>query len=292
MTIVIDTWEQDRLADLVELAHAAFPAEELTADELLCCTFADGPTDAARPRSAIVLGSNDGDAAIAAILRDSTRGPIAHVQFVAVHPGARRQGLGRALLVAMEDWAREQEANELALGAAAPFYLWPGVDVRWTPALCLAEAADFGVRGAELNLSCPTTFRAEAPDGVEIRRATGESDAQATVAFAELACPSWVPELERSLDHASAFGAFVDDTAVAFACHSVNRMGWIGPMAVDPAHGGRGIGSALLGEVCRDLMVAGYRTAEIAWVGPVSFYAKAAGASVSRVFRTFAKTLQ
>jgi hypothetical protein len=33
-------------------------------------------------------------------------------------------------------------------------------------------------------------------------------------------------------------------------------------------------------------MVAGHRDAEIAWVGPVAFYAKAAGAAVSRVFRT------
>ena len=42
------------------------------------------------------------------------------------------------------------------------------------------------------------------------------------------------------------------------------------------------MGSALLGAVCRDLDVAGYDEAEIAWVGPDVFYEKAAGTSVSR----------
>ena len=39
-----------------------------------------------------------------------------------------------------------------------------------------------------------------------------------------------------------------------------------------------------------DLMVAGHREAEISWVGPVRFYAKA-GATVSRVFRSQSKRL-
>jgi hypothetical protein len=52
-----------------------------------------------------------------------------------------------------------------------------------------------------------------------------------------------------------------------------------------------GTGAALLSELCRDLMVAGYPDAEIAWVGPVSFYARTAGARVSRVFRTVVRDL-
>lgn len=60
-------------------------------------------------------------------------------------------------------------------------------------------------------------------------------------------------------------------------------------MATDPEAQGRGIGAALLGELCRDLMVAGRSDAEICWVGPVSFYAKTAGAAVSRIFRVYRK---
>jgi hypothetical protein len=46
------------------------------------------------------------------------------------------------------------------------------------------------------------------------------------------------------------------------------------------------VGSALLSAACKDLRAAGHADAEIAWVGPVGFYANAAGASVSRTFRT------
>ena len=44
--------------------------------------------------------------------------------------------------------------------------------------------------------------------------------------------------------------------------------------------------AALLSQVCRDLMIADFDAAEISWVGPVGFYANAAGASVSRSFRS------
>jgi hypothetical protein len=47
----------------------------------------------------------------------------------------------------------------------------------------------------------------------------------------------------------------------------------------------------LLGAVCRDLQLAEFDRAEIAWVGPVGFYAKTAGAEVSRTFRTFSRRL-
>jgi predicted N-acetyltransferase YhbS len=65
----------------------------------------------------------------------------------------------------------------------------------------------------------------------------------------------------------------------------VNRHGWIGPMATDPERRRAGVGRALLGALCADLAAQRLAEAEIAWVGPIGFYAKA-GARVSRVFRT------
>ena len=57
-------------------------------------------------------------------------------------------------------------------------------------------------------------------------------------------------------------------------------------MATDPQQRGRGIGHAVLGELCADIAaVHDLAETEISWVGPVAFYAKA-GARVSRVFRT------
>ena len=55
-------------------------------------------------------------------------------------------------------------------------------------------------------------------------------------------------------------------------------------MATDPGRQHAGVGRSLLGEVCASLSDAGHTEADIAWVGPIGFYAKA-GAVVSRVFR-------
>jgi mycothiol synthase len=73
---------------------------------------------------------------------------------------------------------------------------------------------------------------------------------------------------------------------IGFACHSVNRAGWVGPIGVDPAHQRGGVGAAMLSALCTDLQAAGHADAEIAWIGPIGFYAKTAGAAVSRAFVT------
>jgi predicted N-acetyltransferase YhbS len=61
-------------------------------------------------------------------------------------------------------------------------------------------------------------------------------------------------------------------------------------MATDPERQRSGVGRALLGAVCASLAAAGHAEADIAWVGPIGFYAKA-GAAVSRVFRNAKLTL-
>jgi GNAT superfamily N-acetyltransferase len=154
--------------------------------------------------------------------------------------------------------------------------------------LCLAEARGFESFACELNMGIPTTFRAEPPERVELRRVLEPDDDDAVVAFIDGIWPWWVPEASRGIEQGGCFGAWRDDTVVGFACHSVNRTAWIGPMGTDPSGRGGGVGHALLGQLCRDLMVAHHTAAEICWVGPVRFYAKA-GAAVSRTFRLYRK---
>jgi GNAT superfamily N-acetyltransferase len=215
---------------------------------------------------------------------------VGWVKLLAVQPDARRCGHGRALLAAAESWAFDAGATEMQLGGSAPFYFWPGVPGDALEMLCLAEAARYDAIGGELNMSIPTTFRAPVPEGVEIRRVVDEVDAQTVVAFTNGRWPSWVDELRRGIEQGGCHAAIDDhDRAVlGFACHSVNRAGWIGPMGTDPERRGRGVGHALLSALCTDLMTANLRDAEIAWVGPVRFYAKA-GARVSRMFRLYRK---
>ncbi len=212
---------------------------------------------------------------------------MGHVRFVAVHPDHRRRGLGRALLGAAEEWVDSQGGGEVRAGGEAPFYLWPGVDVARTGALCLFEAAGYHDDGAVLNLSCPSSFRADPPEGVVLRRVP---DRAASAGVAELVArhwPHWRPELERAVDRGGCVAAVAaeDGRVLGFGCHSVNRAGWVGPIGTDPEAGGTGVGSAVLGSLCGELEAAGHARAEISWVGPIGFYVRAAGASVSRVFQ-------
>lgn len=272
--MTLEEWGRGRLADLVAITDAVLPGEKLTPDELEACCWDD---------PGAVLGTAGDEGAVSA----AVHGDVGWVKLVAVMPSSQGTGLGRALLTGAQDWCFDHDAREVHLGDAAPFYLWPGVDVRFTRMLCLAESLGYEALGANLNMSCPTTFRSKPPDGVTVERVLGDELASAALAFAERAYPWWVAELQRAIDHASAFAGCTDGgDVVGFACHSVNRAGWVGPMATDPASQHRGVGGALLGELCRDLMVAGFPDAEIAWVGPVGFYARTAGAAVSRVFRT------
>ncbi len=270
-----------QVGDLFALVDEALPRERLTADELLAVCFDD---------PGVVLWLPDGSGAVSAVTRSYGDFTIGWTRLIAVAPDARRHGRGRALLAAAEDWAYAQGASEVHLGESAPFYFWPGVPGDAMEMLCLAEAARYDATGGELNMSIPTTYRAPVPDGVVLRRVVDDADAAVVTAFTELHWPHWVPELRRGIEQGGCHAAFDhrDRAVLGFACHSVNRAGWVGPMGTDSARRGRGVGHALLSALCVDLMTANFRDAEISWVGPVRFYAKA-GARVSRMFRLYRK---
>ena len=269
-------WTRDDADFLLALTDLALPGERLSHDELVTCCFEDDDPS-------VVLAADGGEGAAAVVVR----GERAHLQLLAVEPKAQSTGLGRALLAAAEEWAFDEAgATSIWAGAAAPFYLWPGVDVQWTRALVLLEAAGWADRGAVMNMSCPTTVRVPVPPGVAVRRALDDTDVAAARKLCRRHWTGWDAEVERGAEHGACFVALADDTCIGFACHSVNRVGWIGPMATDPTSRHRGVGGAMLGALLADLRAPSLPDAQICWVGPVGFYARVAGASVSRVFRT------
>jgi GNAT superfamily N-acetyltransferase len=281
----VDEWGRERGTQLTDLVDAALPGEDLSTDELVACCWDD---------PGVVLGDADGLGAVSACTRRHGDRTIGFVKLVAVDPDARRAGRGRALLAAAEQWAWDNDAAEVRVGAAAPFYLWPGCDVQHLAALCLFEAAGYWAVGAEVNMRVATSFRAEPPPGVTLVRALDDDVVAAMVALVRAHWPEWEAEAMRAVEHGCCHVAFradadVEGGALGFACHSVNRAGWIGPMATDPTDQRGGVGTALLSRLCTDLRIAEMPHAEVAWVGPVSFYAKAAGASVSRVFRSLVR---
>jgi GNAT superfamily N-acetyltransferase len=283
-------WARDQAGRLTGLVGDCLPGEQLTEDELVACCWDD---------PGVVLALDDGSAAVAAVARGAT----AFVRLLVVAPHARRLGHGRALVAEAEQWARAAGCRAMVPGPSAPFYLWPGVDVHATGALCLFESFGFQPRGCEVNMSFPTRHRAAVPPGVTLRRALEEDDVAAGLAFVGRHWPNWVAECRRAVEHGAchlawdgAEGGGIGDgngrgrgEVVGFGCHSVNRLGWLGPMGTDPVRRHGGLGNALLGAIATDLMAAGLESVEVAWVGPVGFYANAAGATVSRTFRTLVK---
>ena len=262
---------------LAALCAAALPAESLSVDEITTCCF--GPDTE-------TIGDERGVAVLTA--KSFGTHVTAGILLLAVRPDHQGRGVGRALVEEAAARARTLGAGDLHLGNVPPRYVWPGVDYSFTQALALFEATGFERDGAECNMTIDTGFQAEPPNGVSIVRAPN-GDIAAELARAQ--SPHWEDEMRRAAVQGTCFVARDDTGAtVGFACHSVNRRHWIGPMATSATRRHGGVGSALLSAVCADVAAAGPAATDIAWVGPLGFYTRA-GARVSRVFRTACRSL-
>jgi GNAT superfamily N-acetyltransferase len=259
---------------LAALCAAAMPAERLTAAELEHLCF-----------GANEHGDRDegfGDERGAAVMQLQRLGShiAAWLVLTVVHPDHQGRGIGKELVQAVCDRAREVGAQTVLLASSIPRYLWPGVDTANTRAGMLLETLGFERDWVGINMAIPTSFRRPPPAGITVERETGPGAHD----FATRAYPHWVPELDRAVHLGTAWAARdAQGRTVGFGSHSVNRAGWIGPMATDSTLQHGGVGSAVLGAVCADLEDRGVATGEIAWVSNLRFYGKC-GARVSRVF--------
>ena len=245
------------------------PDERLTSDELEYLCF--GHND-------VIVGDEEG----AAVLQRQQFGEyrVGWLTLVVVHPARQGTGVGKELVGEVVRVARNERASQLLLASAVPRYLWPGVDVRNTRANMLLETCGFERDWVGTNMAMPTSYRHDPPSGVLIERETGRGARD----FAQRAYAHWIPELDRAVELGTAFAARnKGGKTIGFGCHSVNRFGWVGPMATDPGLQHRGIGSALVSAICADLEGTGCPVAEVCWVSNFRFYGKC-GAEVSRVF--------
>ncbi|WP_433494416.1 GNAT family N-acetyltransferase [Micromonospora sp. CA-248089] len=230
---------------------------------------------------------------------------LGHVDLVAVAPTERRQGVGGALLSEAESRLGALGAAEVLLAGNPPHYVWPGIDVRYTPAVCAAQrlgyrqdrtAWNMTAELAEGSAALRSTEAAEqrlAGRGVTVRRGTSD-DLPALAAFARSTFGgTWDGELAGSVGRPDA-GVHVaerDGEILGFAAYGSARPSWFGPMGTAPAAEGSGIGGVLLRRCLRDQAAAGITAAQIGWVGPVPFYSNAAGARIERVFFLYRKAI-
>jgi GNAT superfamily N-acetyltransferase len=240
-------------------------------------------------------------AALGSVRRKDDR-TFGGLRLLAVHPERRRRGLGTQLLTELEARMAADGINELRVGGIAPNYLYPGLDVRDTPAYCLFTRRGYTRAGEAINMQvdllardwaaelAATTLR----DGWTVRRARPDEQA-AVVAWVEAAWSAgWAWEANYAFQKSEPpiFLALREGQIGGFACHSVSGLpGTFGPTGADPALQGQGLGRALLLACLADLRARGFTQCEIGWVGPVCFYARAAEAAINRVFRHLSKAL-
>lgn len=232
-------------------------------------------------------------------------GPVGHVHLVAVHPDARGRGLGRRLLDAVSDDLRAAGATSLSTTGRPPRFGWPGPDVRYTAFGLLAGAAGFerGESATNMTVNLDAASRTGRLDtaadlarlaaaGVAVRRATAQDGPAIATAAAEFG-GTWAVEAAMSLarDPVAVHVALRGERVVGFACHATSRHGWFGPIGVSASERLGGIGAVLLRRCLVDVRAEGRAEAQICWVGPVRFYARAVDAYVDRTFATYRKPL-
>ncbi|MEU5906431.1 GNAT family N-acetyltransferase [Micromonospora sp. NPDC047467] len=288
----------------------------------LCVRALDLPEDAAEaaaivdvlwPRAAAdrpvaALGAyRDADLVGVLLCSVSSSDPsTGHVDLVAVLPDQRRRGVGRTLLARAERVLAERGVTEVLLAGNPPYYAWPGIDVRYTAAVCTALAlgyrqdrtawnmtADLSYDGSPALRSTEAAERRLADQGITVRRAV-PADLPALTAFARSAFGgTWDGELAGSVGREGA-GCHLAERAgevLGFAAYGSSRPSWFGPMGTAPAAEGSGIGGVLLRRCLRDQRAAGLDRAQIGWVGPVPFYSGSASARIERVFFLYRRTL-
>jgi len=257
---------------------------DLVAEEKL---FGD---DGARVGS--VTGAYEGDRLVG-VLAQAGR----FVKLLAVDPDHRRRGVGHALLAA----ATLASSATLRVGDHPGNYLAPGIDARYTESLAFLFAHRFVERARVENLRVPlagnplvTTARASAlvqgaaQLGYRIARPTAEELPVVLAMIGKEFAPVWAKEARQAAlgPRRALFSAFgADGAPVAFAAADGNNqgLGWFGPAGTLPPHRGKKLGEALLLSCL--LAVDGLPEAGvIAWIGPKSFYARAAGAVDDRCF--------
>ncbi|HEX6336210.1 MAG TPA: GNAT family N-acetyltransferase [Jiangellaceae bacterium] len=233
---------------------------------------------------------------------DALDGPpaVGYVDMFAVHPHAQGHGLGRALVTAAEERLAGLGVGEVRFAGNPPGYAWPGIDVRYTPALCLAERLGYKRYQMALNmtvelsagpsagLSTDADVRRLAEVGVDVRTAPMGRRAEVVEFVRTHWNDSWAWEVEHS---SGCHYAVRSGEPLGFAAWGA-RPTWFGPMGTAPTARGLGIGRVLLQRCLAEQRDAGHTRAEIGWVGPLRFYSRAVGARAERVFALYRRRLE
>ncbi|MEQ4718544.1 GNAT family N-acetyltransferase [Nonomuraea sp. B19D2] len=283
----------DLAADLTEAAEVATAALTLDAAEAAGLVGYLSRPPAERRWTAL---ATDGGVVMASL---SAGDPAAgHIDLLAVHPSVQGQGRGRALVRAAEEWLRGQGARQARFAGNPPCYAWPGIDVRYTAAACLAESLGYERYQVAWNMTADLSTDLSVEDdlrrleeaGVRVLAAGPDGEA-ARERVATFVREQWNERWAWEATHAAGLHyAERDGRVLGFAAWGA-RPGWFGPMGTSPDARGLGVGRVLLRRCLADQRAAGQASAQIGWVGPLRFYSHAVGARAERVFWLYRRDL-
>lgn len=273
---------------LIELAKRCLLPEDAAEAEAIVDVLTHAPIGVVRMDGERLVG-----AAIASVGHKDPA--AAHLDLLLVDPEYRRRGIARGLLTELERVLKAKGMTSVSVKGNAPDYAWPGVDVRYTAAICALRKAGYTHDRTAWNMTAPLPVpekNLKETKEVELRRAVeADLDSLRAMVSGEWG-PAWTTEVERAVTGAGGVHvAFRDGQPIAFAAWGGCRPSWFGPMGTLPAAMGLGLGSVLLRRCLADQAALGLGSAQIGWVGPVPFYSNAVGAYIDRVFFLFSKAL-
>jgi GNAT superfamily N-acetyltransferase len=314
---------------LPDILMAAIPSAALPGWDRFCLIATDDSVATADHQDAGGgPGSAPADTVAGVCFASPGRGEAGHIDLLAVEPRAWRLGIGRRLLTAAEERLASLGAQAVLLRGNPPLHLWPGVDVRYTAMIMLAdragyqrqaEAIDMAVTLGEaaadelpglLAVPSPQTVpsldtaadeRRLAAAGISVRRvAPAEADGVLQwLREGPWGASAWPDEAAAALGRDQGGVHVATGTAgrrapggyLGFACYGAVRAGWFGPMGTLEEARRTGVGGVLLKRCLASMRAGGHAGARIGWTGPVRFYADTVGARIERTYRIYRKEI-
>lgn len=228
---------------------------------------------------------------------------LGFIKLAAVHKNYRRKHIATQLYQKTEEKFKQEKVSKIRIYDVPLNYFMPGVDPKYTPAICFLQKNGFKHIGDAINMDVHLDQNFDVrkdierlkSENVEVSRAT-VNDKNELFKFVKEEWLLWINELEMTYksNPVSLFIARKNNKIKAFSAYDANNkgIGWFGPMGTHKDMRGLGIGSVLLKLCLQDIKNQGLKKSIIPWVAPIGFYSHYVNAEISRVFWRYEKSLK